>query len=241
MKREYPTTPEEAFEGSGRKLFDLEILGRIQTKRPIREYNGFLIYEDYRLGHVYGMGCDVAEGIGRDSSTIVLWDFTPAKPTVVAEYANNNVAPDLFAYEIKNLAEKYELPLVAVERNNHGHTTLSKLREIYPERHIFKDDKDKLGWQTNLVSKPRMLYDLNTAVNEDLITINSPRLLSEMRRYDKEDLRILKSTEDTTAHFDLLMAASIGFQMKDHARAVRRNKPKQSTPTVVRGHGLHGT
>jgi hypothetical protein len=241
MKKEYPTTPEEAFEGSGSKLFDAEKLGLQEKRKPIEQYGNFTIYKAYQLGHVYAMGCDVSEGVGKDSSTIVLWDFTPAKPEVVAEYMNSNIAPDLFAFEIKNLAEKYEYPLVAVERNNHGHTTISKLREIYPERHIFTDDKEKQGWLTNLVTKPKMMYDLNTAVNEELIQLNSPHIISEAHRYDKEELRIARANEETTSHWDLLVAAAIGFQMKDYAGSVRPNKRKKSgSSSIVRGKGLHG-
>jgi hypothetical protein len=239
LKKEFPTTPEEAFESSGDKLFDAEILGRQEILSPIAEYNNFIIYKAYKLGHKYAMGCDVSEGIGQDSSTIALWDFTPAKPEIVAEYANNNIAPDMFAYEIKNLAERYENPLVAVERNNHGHTTISKLRDIYPERNIYKDDKGKLGWQTNLVSKPKMFYDMNTAVNEDLVNINSARIISEARRYDKEELRIAKTTDDTTQHFDLLTATVIGFQMKDHAGSIRKKIITNQSP-VKRGTGIRG-
>ncbi len=239
LKKEFPTTPEEAFESSGDKLFDAESLSLQKSIKPVSEYNNFIIYKPYKLGHHYGMGCDVAEGIGRDSSTMSLWDFSPSKPEIVAEYANNNIAPDLFAYEIKNLADRYENPLIAIERNNHGHTTISKLREIYPDRHIYKDDKGKHGWQTNLVSKPRMLYDLNTAVNEQLVDLNSARIISEARRYESESLRILHPTEETTNHSDLLIAACIGFQMKDVVRSIK--KPYQSSiAPVKRGTGLRG-
>lgn len=217
MKKEYPTTPEEAFEGSGNKLFDTEKLGLQKKIKPIEEYNSFRIYRHYVLGHRYGMGCDVAEGIGKDSSTMVLWDFSTPRPSIVAEYDNNQIAPDMFAFDIKNLCEKYEYPLVAVERNNHGHTTLSKLREIYPDRHIYQTADDKFGWQTNLVTKPRMMYELNTAVNEVLIKVRSSKIISEMRRYDKEELREVKNKGETTAHFDLLIASAIGFQMKNES------------------------
>jgi hypothetical protein len=240
MKKEYPTTPEEAFESSGDKLFDAEKLGLQEAIKPSEQYGEFLIYKPYQLGHCYGMGVDVAEGIGKDSSTIILFDFTPAKPEVVAEYANNNIAPDLLAFEVKNLAEKYEYPLVAVERNNHGHTTISKLREIYPERHIYKDDKDKLGWQTNLVSKPKMMYDLSTAVNEELVNLNSSRIISEARRYDKEELRVVKANEETTNHWDLLIATAIGFQMKDSARSYKVMRTQSSGSSVRRGNGMRG-
>ena len=53
------------------------------------------------------MGCDVAEGVGQDSSTAVIWDFTNAKPTVVARYANNKISPDIFAFELKIGGEKF--------------------------------------------------------------------------------------------------------------------------------------
>lgn len=230
MKKEYPTTPEEAFEGAGDKLFDIEKVGLQKVLTPIEEYNNFRIYKKYILGHRYGIGCDVAEGIGRDSSTIVVWDFSTVRPRIVAEYSNDSIAPDMFAYEIKNIAEKYEVPLVAVERNNHGHTTLSKLREIYPDRHIYQYADEKFGWLTNLVTKPRMFFALNTAINENLVKISSQRILSEMRRYDKEELREIKSRGETTMHFDLLTATVIGFQMKDESIKIE-SKPTQTTPS----------
>lgn len=230
MKKEYPTTPEEAFEGSGDKLFDMEKLGLQKTRLPIEEANNYKIYRKYELGHRYAIGCDVAEGIGKDSSTIVVWDFSTIRPRIVAEYANNNVAPDMFAYEIKNLADKYENPLVAVERNNHGHTTISKLREIYPERHIYQTPDEKFGWHTNLVTKPKMFFELNTAINEYLVKIISARIVSEMRRYDKEELRHVKSKDETTQHYDLLTAAAIGFQMRNES-----SKNEESTSTSTAG------
>jgi hypothetical protein len=60
-----------------------------------------------------------------------------------------------------------------------------------------------------------MFYDLNTAVNNELIEVPSQPLISEMRRYDKEDLRIKNYDDEATEHFDLLVALAIGFQMKD--------------------------
>lgn len=240
MKKEYPTTPEEAFEGSGTKLFDAEKLGRQTVKKPKSQFGQFVIYEDYKLGHIYGLGSDVAEGIGRDSSTMAIWDFSTIKPEIVCEYANNNIAPDLLAYEIKNIAEKYEYPLVAVERNNHGLTTITKLREIYPDRHIYKDEKGKHGWTTNLVTKPQMMYDFNTAINEELANINSPKIISEARRYDKEGLRIVKADESTTAHYDLLTAAVIGFQMRYEAGMLRHKKSTPTSAPVRRGGGMRG-
>ena len=214
LKQEYPTTAYEAFEASGNKLFDSIALSKFELKEG-KKTGDWIFYEEPQLSHFYAMGADVAEGVGQDHSACVIWDFTPIKPRVVAIYKNNRIAPDLFAYEIKNGAEKYNMALVAPERNNHGHTTISKLKEIYPAHLIYKDDKDALGWQTNLVSKPKMFYDLNTAVNNELVDICSKEVVSEMRRYDRENLDVRVFNENVTAHWDLLTAACIGFQMKD--------------------------
>lgn len=232
MKKEYPTTPEEAFEGSGIKLFDIEKLGLQKKIEPIEEYSNFKIYKKYILGHRYGIGCDVAEGIGRDSSTIVVWDFSTIRPRIVAEYSNNEIEADMFAHEIKNIAEKYEYPIVAVERNNHGHTTIASLRKIYPDRHIYQFDKKKFGWDTNQISKPRMMLALKTGINENNIKIGSKNIISEMRRYDKGELREVKAKEETTAHYDLLMAAAIGFQMISESPRVESSST-QSSPSWV--------
>lgn len=213
MKKEYPTTIFEAFEGSGSKLFDPVAVSRFEQRTGTR-VGDWVYYADPLLGHRYAMGCDVAEGVGQDSSTAVIWDFTPTKPTVVAEFASNTIAPDIFAYEIKNAAERYSMALVAIERNNHGHTTISKLKEIYQNKNIYEDKKG-YGWDTNLVTKPKMMYDLSTATNDGLIDIPSPHIISEMRRYDKEQLNERKFNPEGTQHWDLLTAAAIGFQMKD--------------------------
>ena len=217
MKREYPTTPFEAFEGSGAKVFDISAIERFVLQQGVKR-GDWIYYDEPILGNNYFLGADVAEGVGQDSSTCVIWNLTPIRPKVVAIYKNNRIAPDLFAYEIKNGAEKYQMAICAPERNNHGHSTISKLKEIYPEKNIYLDEKNKLGWETTLVSKPKMFFDLATAVNNDLVDIPSQYLASEMRTYDKENLNTTRFDEDRTKHYDLLTAAAIGFQMKTTQR-----------------------
>ncbi len=231
LRKEYPTTPYEAFESSGTKLFDSIKIYLMKTEEGEKE-GDWIYYDKPILGNRYAMGADIAEGIGQDSSTITVWNFTPIKPRVVAEYKNNKIAPDLFAFELKNAGEKYQMALIAPERNNHGHTTISKLREIYPERCIYQDDKEKFGWQTNLVSKPKMMYDFNTAINNELVDIPSRAIQSELRRFDKENLRDVKFSEEITQHYDLVISTAIGFQMKDeeikNEKTVSIHRPARS-------------
>lgn len=248
MKQEFPTTPEEAFETSGDKLFDaaevkkdIEVATIYLTDHPLQEYGDWTYFDHYRPNHRYAIGVDVAEGVGRDSSTIVVMDFYEKPYKVVATYASNKVAPDILAYEIKNIAREFGNPLVAVERNNHGHATLVVLKSMYRNLYAeIKDDKikqnktERLGWHTNAQSKPKMFYDLKTAINENQFEIYSIPLLREMLSYDKNELNTLKADESQTQHWDLLTAAAICYQMEPHARTTRdkesKNTPKSKEP-----------
>lgn len=229
MPQEYPSTPEEAFISSGLSFFDATVLGNIQTKEG-KKIGDWTYYYDYTPGHRYVLGCDVAEGVGRDSSTCVVLDVTKLVTRVVAEFESNRIPPDLLAYEVANGGTRYGNCLVAVERNNHGHTTLSKLKEIY--HNIYMEEKfdnllnrktKKLGWLTTLSTKPKMLSELCTAVNESDIEIISPFILKEMRTYQSDDLNRVKMDEKQTKHWDLLMALAIAYQMKNNIAAKKES------------------
>ena len=196
-------------------MFDEVALSKLAVEDPIETKGNWSYFSEPEIEHRYVFAADVSEGLGRDHSTVAILDITPLKPRLVATYKNNKIAPDLFAFDIKDGATKYHYAFGAPERNNHGHTTISKLREIYPEHLLYADDKKKIGWQTNLVSKPKMMYDLGTAVNNELIDIPSKGVVSEMRQFDKEDLRIKNYDDEATQHFDLLTAVAIALQMKD--------------------------
>lgn len=220
----YPTTPEEAFVSSGSKLFALEKVDQLsESLQAGTDYNGWTIYDDYISGHQYAIAADPSEGVGQDSCAAVVWDFTPVRPRVVATYSNNKIAPDIFAFELKTLGARYGFCLIAVERNNHGFATLTRLKDIYPtgmiyrtikEGGIYEKESDKYGWDTNLATKPKMFYDFSTAVNDQLIEIPDRQLLHEIRIFDRNELNAVKADPLASNHFDLLTAAVIGWQMR---------------------------
>ncbi len=220
LRQEYPTTPEEAFATSGFKLFNTEKLEKQTFQEGLKE-GDWIYYENYNPTHRYGIGADVGEGIGQDSSTGVVWDFT--LNSVVAEYASNHIAPDMFAFELRNAGHRYGTCLIGVERNNHGFATLSKLKEIYPLSFIYKEIKkdrdqdrstERLGWHTTAASKPQLMYDLSLALDQEQIKIPSKHIAWEMRTFDRAEL-----TKDAneTKHWDRLIATAIGWQMRYYA------------------------
>jgi len=226
LLQEFPTTPEEAFVASGSKLFDaIKLEYQKQFEKTPEMIGDWAIYDEPRPNHFYVLGADPSEGVGGDHSAIAILDLTLSslakKPRVVATYKNNLIPPDLFAYEIAKQAKVYNYALAMVERNNTGHATLTQLKQIYPVDYIYKEENEtredtmqteRLGWHTNMVTKPRMFYELSTAFNEELIEVPSKALVYEARVYDRNELSSTKHDPEATNHFDLLTALAIAFQ-----------------------------
>jgi hypothetical protein len=222
IPQEYPETPEEAFLASGDRFFDPSVSSNLRTEEA-RIEGKWNFYGDFYPGHRYILGADVSEGVERHNSTVVVLDldfnFTVngikiQKPKVVAVYANNKIPPDLLAYEIKNGGLRYGSCMAGVERNNHGFATLTILKEIY--FNIYKDEHDKLGWHTNMSSKPKMLHDLRTAIHEGLIEIADQNLKQEIVSFPSLELNNTNVDEEdeTVGHFDRIIALAIAWQLR---------------------------
>jgi len=95
---------------------------------------------------------------------------------------------------------------------------LSKLREIYDSKRIYKMKTNqkirevrthKYGWDTNMATKPKMFYDLSQAVNSQEIQLQEPGLIMEARMYTKDGVREIRPSENQTSHSDKLTACFI--------------------------------
>lgn len=241
MKQENPSTPDEAFLSTGNKLFKADVLNA-QREHYVTEPlyidgnrdNGvdgcFLIYIPFVKGHIYALGADVSLGIKRDSSTMCVIDFTIGE--IVMTYRSERIDPTSFAYDIKRGALMYGGCLVAPEANNVGILTCATLNEIYPgmiytqiRSGLLEDHPtQKLGWQSNGATKPKMMYELSVALEDNLLMCHDANTLVEASRFNKEDSLKIESAsalstqeESETRHFDALTAAAIAWQMRTQA------------------------
>lgn len=225
MKQEHPSTPEEAFLTSGNKLFGGEIIDAQREKyaqEPIHIDGDFRIYRHFVRSHIYGLGADVSQGTKRDSSTIVVIDFTTGE--VVMTYRSNEVDPVAFAHDIKRAALMYGGCIAAPEANNVGMTTCVTLNSIYPniytqvrEGLLETSPSNKLGYLTTSLTKPKYMYELSEAMENDELKCLDETILLEAKRFNKEDALEISVTENTTRHFDLLTAAGIAWQMRAYS------------------------
>lgn len=219
-------------------MFNREILNEMNSPEPKRESAGFKIYHEFNPGHRYGSGHDVGGGVGLDSSTSVFWDFDTIPNRVVATFKSNQIEPMTFGDEIYRELDFYSQPLCAVESNNHGHATLGRLRQLGAKlfkkagksTKIHKQAPTEYGWNTNPTTKPKMLYDLIRAVDTGQAVLTDPDLIREAKSYARDDM-MDKDIDPrlSTRHFDLLMAAAIGYQMKDYARHEIKKTWNQTT------------
>lgn len=207
--------------------FDRASLDEQIKRTPIRIIADFKIFHAYNPSHRYGVGADVAGGVGLDSSTSVIIDFTTLPYKVVATFKNNLIKPDTFGDELKSEGDRFGACIIAPEKNNHGHATIGRLRQIY-DNIYFTEEKEvrvgipprtkEYGWHTNAFSKPMMLADLKKAVEDGFLQLSDEDLIKELKGYTRDDM--MDKEDDprlSTRHFDLLIACGIALQMKDFA------------------------
>ena len=223
MNQEHPTFPDDAFLSSGMMVFDEDAIKRINTKKAIRTLsNGTQIFVEPKPGRRYIVGGDVAEGVGGDRSAAEVIDAVTLEE--VAQFVSDRIQPGDFAKVLADLGTMYNMAVVAPERNNHGHTTLYKLKQIYPKIFmmiVFDEKKNKktkkMGWHTNTHTRDLMLDEFQEQVEDGTFKPNSAILKSEMLTFvtNEDGKREAKSGQ----HDDTVMAAAIAVKIAGMPRA----------------------
>ena len=249
MKQEFPSTPEEAFLHSGRGVFDRDKLAALDGEcfSPRARFSvspsghmhpdpqGELkIWEQPKTTKAYGIGADVAEGLDEQDGDASAFHVVDQTGFVVASY-NGQVSPGFYGVILNSIGRYYGNALMIVERNNHGHTTLSKLEELnypnlYSEETIGRKSKKltkKLGWGTDSVSKTLMIDELVEAVESDnSLMIPCQQTIGEMFTYiidKKGSYNALPGAKD-----DRVIAMALANQARKRLGAMLRRQRAQA-------------
>lgn len=195
FKQEYPATVEEAFIASSKLVIPKQYIEaqRKFIREPIRMLDDILIYEDLKWNHYYSLGGDPSEGVGRDESSFTVLDRMSGRE--VAHYANNQIAPDLFARKMIKAAEYFNNAIIVPEINGHGLTTLNELQKlgysnIFRQRyfdHVTKEWTQRLGWKTSKISKPLMVDEFIQALREEEVGLSTAATVSQMLAFVHTD------------------------------------------------------
>lgn len=184
FEQEYPEDDVTCFLSSGDAVMDLTKVKRMldEVGEPLTDKDGFKIYKLMHKTKSYVIGADVAEGVRKDWSVAVVLDVGTKE--VVAKI-RGQWKPTDFADKLVELAKMYSkpggvLPILAVERNNHGHAVLLKLNEMlsYPALWVNPLD-EKLGWHTTSVTRPIMVNAMIDAIEDGPLVVNDREILTE--------------------------------------------------------------
>lgn len=216
FRQEYPLTAEEAFIFSGRPRFDVNILRRLksQAKSP-RRVDGLLeIWNEPDPTAFYLLGVDTSEGLATgDLSCVTVLN---AKTFTIDAAYSGKIPPDRLAYFIKGWAEMYNEGKVIVESNNHGLVTINYLKDIY--RNIYsrrildtsgEEFTEKIGFQTNLRTKPILIANLDRALRSGL-AVPSHKIVESLMNYVIEEDGATNAAEGRTD--DEVMATALAVQ-----------------------------
>lgn len=231
---------------SADKFFDIDKIDiDIKNVRtPIEESAGVRYWAKYLPHHRYGQGSDHSEGVGLDSNTLAGFDFTTGE--LVYDYANNRISPDLSAHEFARIGREFGNCVYAPETNNRcGGIVITTLKTIgysnlYKQRNEERYNtivSEKLGWDTNKVTKTTMYMDFKRDYKDGLIKIYDIDVLKEMRAYSNQDLNDDK-VGLITRHFDLLTAVVIAWQMNKFASTAFREEKQEPIPLQYSDIGL---
>lgn len=213
--QEFPENDTHCFLASGQCPVDQMLVSELlkEIPEPISDDGTLKVWKSYDKNKRYVVGVDVAEGVKQDYSVIDVWCVQDREQ--VAQYRSNTIKPFQLAKKIVEIAKDYRAggrtwPLVAVEKNNHGHSVLEYLYNVETYPHLFQHKAGENGWHTNLVTRPIMVDTFIEGIETETLKINSAETLSEcLTLVDNKG----KIEADEGHHDDCFMSGAIAVQM----------------------------
>lgn len=193
--KDFPEDDVHCFIQAGRPRFDAEFIKiTCQEKEP-------------EADKTYVIGADTSEGL-------VTGDYCSAD--VICRQTGEQVKslhghwpPDIFGQKLADLGKHYNNAQIAVERNNHGHAVLLKLKSLYyPHIWYFMDSKP--GWNTTSRTKPQMIDALDEWLRDGSIKLSSQKTCEELMSYQIEDDG--KTNAPQGMHDDRVISLAIAIQ-----------------------------
>ena len=253
FKQEYPINDVEAFLASGRSRFNIAALTNMELECREGRTVELLEEDDFRVvdveraplriwklpesGRSYVIGADVAEGTGGDFSVATIMDEDDME--TVARW-RGDAEPSEFGEILEQLGRFYNDALIACEINNHGLTTVQRLRDMsYPNLYRREKGLDErfetftsyLGWKTDRKTKPLMINSLAEAILTKKIKDYDINFIRECMSYVVDDRG--RTNAQQGQHDDTVISTAIALQVFDwtdvalHKREISSSLPQK--------------
>jgi hypothetical protein len=205
FKREFPTSAQEAYSVTGNVYIPEDITSNISVI-PV-EPIPMVYLSKPQAQDQYAIGVDVAAGVGRDYSVIIVISKTSYQ--TVAIYRSNRIVPTDLATKIIDLAVEYNNALVLVESNNYGNVVLNEMRHQGYTK-IWKDSDNK-DWQTTGKSKVEMFEMLKELIMKGYITAIDNITYAELRALQVDNTGRIIIPDTLSSHGDSAIAISLAY------------------------------
>jgi len=209
--QEYPETLLGAFLSTGRPFFDAAKVSErhqeaLAAERlvPARTPRAHVrVWEDPIPGEQYLISGDVAEGKDKGNTDVLDperggSDFCSAQVVLVRDLRvvaaiHGRITPVEFGRLCMGAGRLYNWAVIAVERNNHGHSTVATLEAAnYPQtyRHLEYDQGGSVsylrpGWPTDVKTRPLMCDALDTAIRSGSFLCPDPNFWREASTFQR--------------------------------------------------------
>jgi len=185
------------FLGSSGTLISGEKLSTLRWLDPIRHNDFINVYKKPIKDHVYVATIDVAEGVGADSSTIIVTDITTQPYEQVAVYRNNLISPVVFPEAITPLANDYNEAYILIEVNSIGSSVAQSLRYDYEYENVIVTRRrnnestvsggfgtnTELGLRMTKKSKRIGCSNIKAMIENDIYIVNDFETISELQTF----------------------------------------------------------
>tara|TARA_R100000808_G_C2155553_1_gene168644 strand:- start:41399 stop:43177 length:1779 start_codon:yes stop_codon:yes gene_type:complete len=183
---------------TGESVIDEELFERLKLGCSEPEFvfdeGKYLLWEEPKEDHLYGIGVDIAEGVGENASVVQVLDITDLTNIVqVAVYHNNTISPYNFTTKVFEIAQHWGSPPIAVERNNCGAQVVdnlfnqhgySNLITFSPKGSHSKSYDNRLGVIAHTNTKYKGVVNMRYWVNHlQVVKFNDISTVNEMRSF----------------------------------------------------------
>jgi hypothetical protein len=180
-------------------------------------------YRKYEPNEFYVVGVDTSAG-GSDFTAVQFLSKTKLDvPSVLHDKTSITAITPLIHLELEKIYDATGVqPVVAYERQNGGLFELERLGTLNRngKYRIFtmptygsvdNPESNKIGWDTNTATRPKMLQDLREAINKQLLKLYHKTTVNELFTFiiNKQG----KPEAEKHSHDDLVMALAIAWQL----------------------------
>lgn len=210
FRTEYPATWQEAFSLSGTNFFDRKGLKKQKSEIPkLRgelfkeqmeyefrslKYGRIEVFERPSEGEQYFVVADASEAVGQDEASILVLN---SRINSTAAVVAGQYTPEELAEMCISLGAWYNTAMIIPENKGYGYMVcqlvFNKYGNIYKRIKTTKGTKEtteELGFNTNSVTRPQMLAQMNEEIRQNTTQLKSAKLISQCQtfvtKYDKE-------------------------------------------------------